>query len=117
VPADFTADGNPTRHYGDDEHLGHHRARPDEGDLHQLGAGHGPKVNPVAAVLMAVPLYLWNFAPHPFKPPHGASGVGAMVMLVLDIAMWFFLLVLELIGAAIKPFALMIRLFANMIAG
>ena len=31
--------------------------------------------------------------------------------------MWAFLLVLELIGAAIKPFALMIRLFANMIAG
>ena len=31
--------------------------------------------------------------------------------------MWAFLLLLELIGAAIKPFALMIRLFANMIAG
>jgi F-type H+-transporting ATPase subunit a len=30
---------------------------------------------------------------------------------------WGLLLVLELIGALIKPFALMIRLFANMIAG
>ena len=34
-----------------------------------------------------------------------------------DVPMWAFLLLLELIGAAIKPFALMIRLFANMIAG
>ena len=34
-----------------------------------------------------------------------------------DMLMWGFLLVLELIGAVIKPFALMIRLFANMIAG
>ena len=31
--------------------------------------------------------------------------------------MWGFLLLLEIIGAFIKPFALMIRLFANMIAG
>ena len=31
--------------------------------------------------------------------------------------MWLLLLGLELIGAVIKPFALMIRLFANMIAG
>jgi F-type H+-transporting ATPase subunit a len=31
--------------------------------------------------------------------------------------MWGILLVLELVGAVIKPFALMIRLFANMIAG
>jgi F-type H+-transporting ATPase subunit a len=31
--------------------------------------------------------------------------------------MWAFLLVLELIGALIKPFALMVRLFANMTAG
>jgi len=117
VPADFTAVGNPTKHYGDDEHLGHHHAKPDEGDLHQLGTGHGPRVNPVIAVLMAVPLYLWNFAPHPFKPAKGASGIGAMVGWALDVAMWSFLLVLELIGALIKPFALMIRLFANMIAG
>ena len=35
----------------------------------------------------------------------------------MDVPMWAILLVLELIGAGIKPFALMIRLFANMIAG
>jgi F-type H+-transporting ATPase subunit a len=63
-------------------------------------------MNPAAAILMAVPLYLWNFAPHPFKPNW-----------ILDVPMWFVLLLLEFIGAVIKPFALMIRLFANMIAG
>jgi F-type H+-transporting ATPase subunit a len=66
-----------------------------------------------AAIPLAVPLYLWNFAPHPFKPGPG----GNPVMYVLDFFMWVFLLVLELIGALIKPFALMIRLFANMTAG
>jgi F-type H+-transporting ATPase subunit a len=35
----------------------------------------------------------------------------------MDVPMWAALLVLEMIGAMIKPFALMIRLFANMIAG
>nr|HPM25446.1 F0F1 ATP synthase subunit A [Phycisphaerae bacterium] len=35
----------------------------------------------------------------------------------VDLVMWAFLLLLEIIGAIIKPFALMIRLFANMIAG
>ena len=38
-------------------------------------------------------------------------------MWIADVLMWALLLVLELIGAVIKPFALMIRLFANMIAG
>jgi len=38
-------------------------------------------------------------------------------MWIPDVFMWFVLLVLELIGAVIKPCALMIRLFANMIAG
>jgi len=36
---------------------------------------------------------------------------------LLDAVMWAFIWLLELIGAIIKPFALMIRLFANMIAG
>jgi len=36
---------------------------------------------------------------------------------LLDVVMWAFIWLLELIGAIIKPFALMIRLFANMIAG
>lgn len=69
--------------------------------------------NPLAAVLLATPLYLWNFAPHPFRPQPGQSPV----MWVPDVLIWFMLLVLELVGAIIKPFALMIRLFANMIAG
>jgi F0F1-type ATP synthase membrane subunit a len=117
VPADFRALGNPTKHYADEEHLGHHHAKADEGDLHGQGHEEGPKVNPVAAVLLALPLYIWNFAPHPFKPAADATGIGAFIMRLLDVGMWAFLLVLELIGALIKPFALMIRLFANMIAG
>jgi F-type H+-transporting ATPase subunit a len=64
-------------------------------------------------MLLAAPLYLWNFAPHPFKPGPG----GNPIMYVLDTFMWAFLLLLEMIGAAIKPFALMVRLFANMTAG
>jgi len=70
-------------------------------------------MNAGAAAAMAVPLYFWNFAPHPFKPGPGQSPIGWIV----DIPMWMMLLVLELIGAVIKPFALTIRLFANMIAG
>ena len=70
-------------------------------------------MNPAAAAVMAVPLYFWNFAPHPFKPGPGQSPV----MWIPDILVWGLLLILELIGALIKPFALMIRLFANMIAG
>ena len=65
------------------------------------------------AALLAIPLYFWNFAPHPFKPGPGQSPV----MWIPDVLVWGLLLVLELIGAMIKPFALMIRLFANMIAG
>src|SRR5205814_2790844 len=75
--------------------------------------GHGRGMNPLAAALLAVPLYLWNFAPHPFKPEPGQSAI----MWIPDVLIWSMLLVLELIGAVIKPFALMIRLFANMIAG
>jgi F-type H+-transporting ATPase subunit a len=70
-------------------------------------------MNPAAAVLLAIPLYFWNFAPHPFKPGPG----GNPIMWIPDVVVWGLLLVLELIGALIKPFALMIRLFANMIAG
>ena len=112
VPAHMEALGNPTGHYAHDQHIGHHHARPDHGDLHGAPA-HGAGTNPIAAVLMAVPLYLWNFAPHPFKPKSGDPWTGWL----LDVPMWFVLLILELIGAVIKPFALTIRLFANMIAG
>ena len=70
-------------------------------------------MNPAAAILLAPPLYLWNFAPHPFKPGPGESGVKWL----MDFPMFLLLLILELLGALIKPFALMMRLFANMIAG
>jgi F0F1-type ATP synthase membrane subunit a len=111
VPADFRAVGSPTGHYADDEHTRHHEPRP---HLHG-GGGHaaGEKMTVGWALMMAVPLYFWNFAPHPFKPAPGASWVGWLA----DVPMFLVLLFLELIGAVIKPFALMIRLFANMIAG
>src|SRR5439155_21937770 len=66
---------------------------------------------------LAVPLYIWNFAPHPFKPPSGTPAAKAAFLWIVDVLMWAFLFILECIGAVIKPFALMIRLFANMIAG
>ncbi len=113
VPADFKAIGSPTKHYEDDESFakghGHDGVRQGDGEDH----GHGKEMNPVAAVILAPLLYLWNFAPHPFKPGPG----GNPIMWVPDVIMWAILLILELIGALIKPFALMIRLFANMIAG
>jgi F0F1-type ATP synthase membrane subunit a len=118
IPNDFRALGNPTKHYADDQHIGHAHSRPDHGDLHGgakvYDAGHGPTAVPAnVAWISALPLYLWNFAPHPFKPQPGESGVKWLA----DVPMWGFLLILELLGALIKPFALMIRLFANMIAG
>jgi len=106
VPGDFKAIGDPTHHYADDEHVGHGHHKADNGHLHSADNAHGKGMNPVVAVLLGVPLYLWNFAPHPFKPNW-----------VMDVPMWFILLILEMIGACIKPFALTIRLFANMIAG
>jgi F0F1-type ATP synthase membrane subunit a len=113
VPADFKAIGHPTRHYEDDEHLKHAHDGVRQGDGHVDHGHHGHGMNPAAAAVLAVPLYFWNFAPHPFKPGPGQSPV----MWIPDILVWGLLLVLELIGALIKPFALMIRLFANMIAG
>ena len=115
VPADFKAVGNPTKHYEDDEHAGHHsRDGVRQGDVHAGHAhDHGEHMAMVPAALLAIPLYFWNFAPHPFKPGPGESPI----KWVPDIFMWAILLVLELVGAVIKPFALMIRLFANMIAG
>jgi F0F1-type ATP synthase membrane subunit a len=107
VPGDFKAIGNPTKHYADDLH-GPSHARP----IH-THAGSEKHMGLAGAALMAIPLYVWNFAPHPFKPAPG----GNPFMWIPDIFMWFVLLILEIIGAGIKPFALMIRLFANMIAG
>jgi F0F1-type ATP synthase membrane subunit a len=113
VPQDFDALKNPSKHYGDDQHVGHHHAKADDGHLHGGDHGHGQKVPANVAWLAAFPLYLWNFAPHPFKPGPGESGIKWF----MDVPMWGFLLILELVGAIIKPFALSIRLFANMIAG
>jgi hypothetical protein len=109
VPADLRALTDPTHHYADDEHLGAHPARTGQVPVH--AAAH--KVPANIAWIAAVPLYLWNFAPHPFRPAPGASKLGWFA----DVPMWAFLLILELFGALIKPFALMMRLFANMIAG
>jgi len=112
VPGNFKAMGDPTKHYADDEFVTHRHGLADHGDPHGGGA-RAHRMNPGEAVLKAIPLYFWNFAPHPFKPGPGQSAV----MWVPDILMWGMLLILELIGAVVKPFALMIRLFANMIAG
>ena len=74
VPADFSAVGNPTKHYGDDEHAepspSQARRRPPARRAH----GHGKGMSLACRDLMAVPLYLWNFAPHPFKPGPGEIG-------------------------------------------
>jgi F0F1-type ATP synthase membrane subunit a len=109
LPNDFKAITDPTHHYADDEHA-RHAGHGQAATAHAAHAGGKPAG---AAAALAVPLYLWNFAPHPFKPAPGASPVGW----VADIPVWGLLLILELIGALIKPFALSIRLFANMIAG
>ncbi len=113
VPANFQALTNPTAHYGDDQHVGHHHHKADDGHLHELGHGAALGTNPIAAIIMAVPLYLWNFAPHPLKPKQGESSL----LWFVDIPLFMLLLTLELIGATIKPVSLSIRLFANMIAG
>ncbi|HKQ49229.1 MAG TPA: F0F1 ATP synthase subunit A [Phycisphaerae bacterium] len=112
---------------------GHHHHREDHHETHDLHGGgheyglahgdaadhvdHRPRGMAAPAAAMAAPfLYLWNFAPHVFKPEK-VTGLGSMLLMVADIGMWAFLLVLEFIGALIKPFALAIRLFANMVAG
>jgi F0F1-type ATP synthase membrane subunit a len=48
----------------------------------------------------------------------GAIGGGGLHWTdIVDVILWAFLWVLEAVGAIIKPFALMMRLFANMTAG
>jgi F0F1-type ATP synthase membrane subunit a len=113
LPNDFRALSNPTAHYQDDRPRPHGHAGPATADLHAAGhaASHGMGLVPAA--LASIPLYLWNFAPHPFKPQAGQPGT----MWLMDVPMWLFLLLLEFLGALVKPFALAIRLFANMVAG
>ncbi len=98
-------------HHHHDEGHGH-----DEGHEHGHGHSHAAGMSPVAAFVAAPVLYVWNFAPHVFKPEK-TRGIGDLLLWVLDVIMWAILLVLEMIGAVIKPFALAIRLFANMVAG
>ena len=93
---------------------GHH-AVDEEHSAEPQHAGH--PMNPLLAAAVALPLYLWNFAPHAFRPEPQVTGLARIGLWLADIPMWTMLLVLELLGAVIKPFALMMRLFANMIAG
>lgn len=117
VPQKVEALAKPTEHYHDDEHVSHlgHEPQANAHGARGHGGRHtfGQPMNPLLAILIAPALYLWNFAPHPFKP--GANDSKAAWL--ADIPIWALLLVLELIGSLVKPFALMIRLFANMIAG
>jgi len=108
VPADMRALANPTRHYADDEYAGPH-----ETAAVKFYTEQHETMTPGKAMLLAVPLYLWNFAPHPFRPHEGES----QAKWLMDIPFFILLLALELLGAVIKPFALCMRLFGNMVAG
>lgn len=108
VPQQFGAVADPTHHYQDDEHPSHAGHPQAHGE-----SAHGQAMSRGKAALLAFPLYLWNFAPHPFRPAEGEP----QWKWAMDIPMFGLLLILELLGAFIKPFALAIRLFANMIAG
>lgn len=109
---------------------GHHHEHDEEhalhGQGHEFGLAHDAEhpghhsvdkgMAPPAALAAAPVLYVWNFAPHVFKPAK-VDGPGAFLLLIADVIMWAILLGLEMVGAVIKPFALAIRLFANMVAG
>jgi F0F1-type ATP synthase membrane subunit a len=112
VPQDFRALGNPTGHYNDDHNKDDHARRHEKAAVEYFESK-SAKLSPAMAILMAIPLYLWNFAPHPFRPGPGES----KAKWFMDVPFFLFLLVLELVGAVIKPFALCMRLFANMVAG
>ena len=96
---------------------GHHQET-EAGEAAADGSKHAAgRMAPNRAAVLAFPLYVWNFAPHVFTPPAGTRLIAAIPLYVTDLLMWGFLLALELLGAIIKPFALMMRLFANMTAG
>lgn len=109
LPSDFRALADPTHHYQDD--LPHSHGQAAVAAVVYEPPHHGVSVG--AAMAGAVPVYLWNFAPHPFRPQPGQS----KLIWAADVPMWMFLLALEFIGALVKPFALAIRLFANMVGG
>jgi hypothetical protein len=112
VPGDFAALGDPSGHYADGEHKPARAMSPELIALNSLNADEA--MTPLKAILLSIPLYLWNFAPHPFRPadPHAS-----WIKWIPDLAMWGFLLILEMVGAMIKPIALCLRLFGNMVAG
>ncbi len=110
VPGDMRAITDPVGHYRDGEYPG---GQPSHTHAQAAHGGAGKGIPAAQAIGLAVPLYLWNFAPHPFRPAEGEP----KSKWLLDIPLFALLLVLELIGAIIKPFALCMRLFANMVAG
>lgn len=89
-------------HSHDHEH-GHHRRPP------------APKPLPLA-LFLGFFIYWWNFAPHVFRPQTTES-LKDYLAWAIEIPFWIILLGLELIGAVVKPFALAMRLMANMLAG
>lgn len=119
-------DGTYGHHHHDEHHAGHDEHEVLHGEGHAYGLAQGPETHvdhhhpkgmaPAMAAVAAPFLYVWNFAPHVFKPGPDA-GAMAPLMWLMDLVMWAILLLLEFIGAIIKPFALAIRLFANMVAG
>lgn len=96
-------------------HHGHAEPAAGHGEAHGHGheAVHPQGISLPVALVQAPFLYLWNFAPHIFKPKAGEPATAWLA----DIPVWAGLLCLECVGALIKPFALAMRLFANMIAG
>ena len=112
--------GTYGQHHHHGEQDGHHSDMPDthgHDEHHSQSMKTGvtelfetPHLKPKSlpeAIVIAPFLYLWNFAPHPFKDKGPLA----------DIPSWFILLLLELLGAVIKPFALCMRLFGNMVSG
>lgn len=93
---------------------GHHHHDDHAAETHHSASS---KWSPVTAILASPAIYLWNFAPHVFKPDAHVVGFKRVALWVLDVPVWVFLLGLEFIGALVKPFALAMRLFANMMAG
>ncbi|MBI4568244.1 MAG: F0F1 ATP synthase subunit A [Planctomycetes bacterium] len=93
-----------------------HAAAAGEGHGHGHAHAAGRGRDPVSALLLAPVLYIWNFAPHLFKPAQTRSA-GDVGMWAVDVFMWLFFLPLEIVGALVKPFSLSVRLFANMVAG
>lgn len=92
-------------------HHDHHEPSPENHPHPAPPPHHGSALLP--ALALSPLLYIWNFAPHLFKPQPGEPATKWLA----DIPIWSLLLLLEGVGAIIKPFALCMRLFANMIAG